>query len=269
MTQFGRYRLALLLSVFAFLGLYSIYLSLPEVKKKLKSPQNSVIKVALIIPVKPLPKPIQKVVVPPTPIIEKPIIKKVVTPKPKKIIKKIKPKPKKIIRKPKKIIKKTKPKKIVKKKVIKKVIHKKVITPRAIVREVVPQRVPIVTPPPTNYSKPKPIAKQITRPTPITKHIDNGQNKKRFLHAIRQKIVANKKYPKLALRRHIEGDTKVRFDITASGEVTNIRFISGKTLFHKSIRKTLQRTFPVNIPTNMQGKLPIYDVSVTLHFNIR
>ena len=248
MTQFGRYRLALLLSIFAFLVLYSVYLSLPKVTKKLKSPKNSLIKVALIVPVKPLPKPIQKVVIPPTPIIEKPIIKK------------MKPKPKKIIRKPKKIIKKTKPKKIVKKKIIKKVIHKKVITPRAIVREVTP--LPL-------YSQPKPIVKQITRATPIAKQIDNGQDKKRFLHTIRQKIIANKKYPKLALRRHIEGDTKVRFDITASGQVTHIRFINGKTIFHKSIRKTLQRTFPVNIPANMRGKLPIYDVSVTLHFNIR
>jgi len=259
MTHFGRYRLALLLSILIFLVLYSVYLSLPKVTKKLKNPKNSLIKVVLIVPVKPLPKPIQKVVIPPTPIIEKQIIKKPII---KKIIKKIKPK--KIAKK----VKKIKPKKVVKKKIakkvkkiIKRVVHQKVSVPKKVVYK--------QTPPPSNYAKPKFVAKQITRPTPIAKHIDNTQDKKRFLHTIRQKIIANKKYPKLALRRHIEGDTKVRFDITSSGQVSNIRFISGKTLFHKSIRKTLQRTFPVNIPANMQGKLPIYDVSVTLHFNIR
>ncbi|HHD81934.1 MAG TPA: energy transducer TonB, partial [Campylobacterales bacterium] len=89
------------------------------------------------------------------------------------------------------------------------------------------------------------------------------------LQNVRSQLIANKKYPKIAKRRGIEGSVKVRFDITASGNVTNIRFLNGKTIFQKSIRKTLQETFPVAIPNNVKADLPISNVNVTLHFNIR
>ena len=272
MTRFGHYRLAFLLSVLIFLVLTSIYLSLPKVKTKIKNPKNSVIKVALIVPIKPIPKTISPVIIPTVPTVKKPIVKKPIIQK--SILKRvIKPKAKKVIKK--KIVKKTKPKKISKKKII-----KKVTVPKVIKRKAPPKSVPYVAP--THYETQPIIKKRIAplpnRPKPISipvpvpvqkKQVDNGQAKKTFLHNVRQKILTNKKYPKLALRRHIEGSVKVRFDITVNGEVVNIRFINGKTIFHKSIRKTLGRTFPITIPANMQGKLPIYDVSITLHFNIR
>ncbi|HFS68123.1 MAG TPA: hypothetical protein ENK67_07915 [Flavobacteriia bacterium] len=44
---------------------------------------------------------------------------------------------------------------------------------------------------------------------------------------------------------------------------------NNKTIFQKSIRKTLQETFPVAIPNNVKADLPISNVNVTLHFNIR
>ena len=122
------------------------------------------------------------------------------------------------------------------------------------------------------YSReiPQPIPNIIEEtPTIASTPMDNGRAKKTFLQKIRSQIIANKKYPRIALRRHIESSVKVRFDITATGEVSNIRFISGKRIFYKSIKKTLMHTFPVNIPSNMRGKLPIYDISVVLHFNIR
>jgi protein TonB len=99
--------------------------------------------------------------------------------------------------------------------------------------------------------------------------VKNNYHKKAFLRNVRSKIIANKKYPKIAKRRHIEGSVKVRFDITKRGHVSNIRFINGKRVFQKSIRKTLERTFPMGIPANVKGELPIMNVSVVLHFNIR
>ena len=107
-------------------------------------------------------------------------------------------------------------------------------------------------------------------PTPPPSHrVNNEQHKKAFLRNVRSKIIANKTYPKIAKRRHIEGSVKVRFDITKQGHVSNIRFVSGKSIFQKSIRSTLERTFPMGIPNEVRDELPISNVSVVLHFNIR
>jgi len=287
-----RYRIAFLLSLLVFITLWAIYLHLPEIKKEPKEREKEVIKIALLspaIPKKSMPKKIEvKKVIP------KKIIKKEVTPK--KIVKKVKihkVQPKKILKK--KVIKK---KKIVKRKIIpKKIIKKKIIKKRVIKEKVIPQppiaepiikpiEQPIIEPiqqllpivPPV-YVTPKPITKptietpKIEEPAfkaPFEPHqkVKNDQYRKAFLKNVRSNIIANKKYPKLAKRRHIEGSVKVRFDITQSGEVTNIRFINGKRIFQKSIRKTLERTFPVSIPNRVRTELPINDVSVVLHFNI-
>ena len=271
--------------------------SLLEVKKKLQAPKREhLVKVALLNLCKPpvkkvVPKPVvaptvvpPKKIIPPAPPIvkEKPKPKPIV--KPKKIIKKHKPKKvhKKIIKKvkPKKVHKKIvkkvirthkpKPKKIVKKhrptpkpkKVHKKIVKKYKPEPKKIVREIIPTPKKVI-----DY--PIPITQPITKATPQTSvPTDNDRVKKAFLNEIRNKLNANKKYPKIALRRHIESSIKVRFDISATGKVSNIRCISGKRIFYKSIKKTFSSTF-VNIPSNMRGKLPIFDVSIVLHFNIR
>jgi len=286
MMRFGHYRLAFLLSILIFVVLISLYLSLPKIKNKDKNPIPSVIKITLLTPMKPIPKIQQKVITPLVPMVKKSIIKA----KRKKIIKKkrAKKRAKKRVRKKtiKRIHKKVHHKKVHHKKVHhKKIIHKPINNAITNSKSVIPKK---ITPPITpiyneykpkiqqNIATPHPtiIPTSIRRPKPynsMTKASpkkDNGHAKKIFLNHIRERIISNKKYPKLALRRHIEGATKVRFDITLNGTVTNIRFISGRSIFHKSIRNTLNRTFPITIPSNMQGKLPIYDVTVTLHFNI-
>ena len=218
-------------------------------------------------------------------------VKKVIKKKPKKII----PKPKKIIKKKivkKKIIKKIKPKKVVKKKVVKKkVVKKRVVKKKVIPKRIVPKKVipkkrviqkpveeyipiapPVYTPPAPVYVAPKPVVRPVLKPTIVATPqpvVKNNYHKKAFLRNVRSKIITNKKYPKIAKRRHIEGSVKVRFDITAHGHVTNIRFINGKRIFQKSIRKTLERTFPMGIPAEVRADLPLSDVSVVLHFNIR
>ena len=280
-----RYRLSFLLSTLISLIIGIGIFSLLNIEKRLQAPpKEHLVKVALLT----LPKPIKKVaqkpiepkkIMPPTPPVVKEKPKPKHTPKkivkkhkPKKVVKKHKPKPKKII---KKVIKKHKPKpqkihkKVIKKhkpkppqKVDKKIVKKYKPKPKPAYEEVIVPSQPIIR------TQPK-IVKEIT-PAPKTYTPTNNDRAKRaFLQKIRNKIIANKKYPKIALRRHIESDVKVRFDITATGQVSNIRFISGKRVFYKSIRTTLANTFPVAIPSNMRGQLPISDVSVVLHFNIR
>jgi len=287
-----RYRMAFLLSLLVFISLLAIYLNLPSVKKEPKKKEKQVIKIALLspaIPKKNVPKKVEVKKVIPKKIIKREVIQK-------KIVKKVKihkVQSKKILKKKvvkkKKIVKRKKiPKKIIKKKIIKKrVIKKKIISKPPIVEPIIePIKQPIIEPiqqplpivPPV-YVTPKPITKpqietpKVEEPTfkassePHQK-VKNDQYRKAFLRDVRSNIIANKKYPKLAKRRHIEGSVKVRFDITQNGEVTNIRFINGKRIFQKSIRKTLERTFPISIPNRVRAELPINDVSVILHFNI-
>ena len=268
-----RYRVAFLLSLLVFITLWAIYLNLPAIKKEPKEREKQVIKIALLSPA--IPKKVE---------VKKVEIQKVI---PKKIITK-KPTPKKRVKVPKKIIKKRVHKKkvhrkkvhqkkihkkrIIKKKIIKERVVRKKITPTPPIKEPIIEPLPIV--PPIHkvqkavVAKPKieePVIKASSAPQ---QKVKNDQYKKAFLRNVRSNIIANKKYPKLAKRRHIEGSVKVRFDITQSGEVTNIRFINGKRVFHKSIRKTLEQTFPVSIPNRVRAELPINDVSVVLHFNI-
>jgi len=263
-----RYFISLLISLSIFGVISYALLSLIEEKKLLKSTASSVIKIALINPVKKSPT---KKVSTPTPTVTTPqkvlavakpvtkkVTKRVVKKVTKKVVKKSKPKPKKIIKKHvKKVVKKVvKKPKYVAPKVVETVVQEPYYAP--VSRVVVPA--PVV----------KPVPKIVkAQPAVVAKPAgDNGRAKKAFLRNVRSKIIANKKYPKMALRRHVEGSVKIRFDITKEGYVSNIRFINGKSIFHKSIRKTLERTFPVGIPSVMRGKLPISDVSVVLHFNI-
>jgi len=291
-----RYRMAFLLSLLVFISLWAVYLHFPEVTAKSKEKKKQVIKIALLSPV--IPKKIIK-----KKVIQKRVVKvKKIQPKKivrKKVLKKRKPK-RKIIKK--KVIKrKIIPKKIIKRKIIQKRVIKKTIIPQPpialpIIEPIEEPRIepieqPIIEPieqplpiAPPVYVTPKrvitpkveipqietpkmeePAFKASSEPQPKVK---NDQYRKAFLRDIRANIIANKTYPKLAKRRHIEGSVKVRFDITQSGEVTNIRFINGKRVFHKSIRKTLEQTFPVSIPNEVRAELPINDVSVVLHFNI-
>ena len=275
------YRLSFLLSILIFLILGMGIFSLLDIEKKLQAPKKkNIVKVALLNIPKPVKQIVSKPIVPivPKKIVPPPITKK--KPKPKKILKKHKSK--KVRKIHKKVIKKYKPKKTLKRVVKKhkprpKKIHKKIVKkyktkPKQVFEEIiVPQQIieaPMRVSQPIIRTKPK-IVKHAPRQKRLTPITDNGRAKKAFLQEVRNRIIANKKYPRIALRRHIESSVKVRFDITTTGQVNNIRFISGKRIFYKSIKKTLAHTFPITVPYNIRNKLPIYDVSVVLHFNIR
>ena len=258
MTQI-RYFNAFLLSSLTFVLLYAIYLVMPAQKKIVKPAPSKVIKIALVTPPKKLVK--KKIIKKPKP-----------KPKPKKVIKKI-IKKKRVIKK--KVIKKHKPKKIIKKKIIKKKRVEEYVETYVAPAPVYVAPKPTVAPIQRYVPAPKPISQPIVQPTVIKstpmaqKAPHNNHNKKAFLRNVRSQIIANKVYPRIAKRRHIEGSVEVRFDITKSGNVSNIRFINGKSIFQKSIRKTLHQSFPMNIPANVKGELPLFDISVVLHFNIR
>jgi protein TonB len=272
-----------------------LFINFLDAKKTLPKPKEKIIKISIITPPPPPPP---KIVVPPTPkpIIVPPVIvppKKIEKTKSKKRIIKKKIVKKRIIKKKivkkrvikkkivkKKIIKKHIPKKIVKKSVIKKSVSEKpVVIPEPIVQERQPfieELYEVYTPPPRPIVRAIPKAPEpvyVAPPTPIytplpTPKVDNSAEKRVFLSQVRSQIIANKKYPKIALRRHIEGSVRVKFDIGSSGDVSNIRFISGKSILQKSVRKAVLNSFPISIPNNLREELPINNISVTVNFTI-
>jgi len=281
--------------IFALIG-FSFFLLAQKVEKPKKHILSPVIKIAIITP--PIKKVVEKkkiphVVVPPIPLHHK-AHKKI------KHKKKIKRK----IHKKKRVVKKKRiKKKIVKKRVVKKkIIKKRVIKPKKVEYKDKEIKEPIIqevyTPPKEVkykeveykeieepiiqevYVPPAPQPKRVIRPiikapTPIKREapakpqrVDKSAEKQQFLSQVRSQIIANKKYPKMALRRHIQGTVKVRFDITASGNVSNIRYINGKSILQKGARKAIERSFPMDIPNYLRSEFPINDISVSIHFNI-
>jgi len=245
--------------IFIFVG-FSFFLLAQKVEKPKKT-LTPVIRIAIITPVvekiiekKPLPP----VIVPPVQI-------------PPKIKKKIKPK--KVIKK-RVIKKKIKKKKIHKKKRVRKKVVKKKIIKKKVIKKIEPVVEPIIE---TVYI-PTPQPKRVVRPiikAPIQrvvpkqpKKIDKSAEKRQFLSQVRSQIIANKKYPKMALRRHIQGAVKVKFDITSSGEVSNIRYLNGKKILQKGAKKAIEKSFPITVPNSLKSELPINDIYLTIHFNI-
>jgi len=300
-----RYSFSFIIStiVFALVG-FSFFLLAEKVEKP-KQLTPKVIKIAIITPI--IKKVIEKKTLPPQPLIAPiipipPKVKKKVKHKKvikKKIVKRLKPKrkvKKRVIKKrkvkkrivKKKVVKKRviKPKKIVKKRVVKKrtvkkkIVKRRVIKPKKIKREVVKRVEPIVEE--IYYErvpKPKRVLPVVQPPvhikTPVVTpkvqpqiKVDKSAKKREFLSQVRGKIIANKRYPKMALRRHIQGAVKVKFDITSNGSVSNIQFINGKTILQKSVRKAIEKSFPINISNSLKSELPIHDIYITIHFNI-
>lgn len=255
-----RYSSSFLISSFIYLIIGLVSLSFLENSKLLKKPPEPVIKIAVITPVpKIIPK---KVVTPIVPTPQPPVIvppKKIEKPKPKPKPKR-KPKPKKIIQK---VVKKPKPKP---KRVIKRVVKKRTPRPRL---KTTPKRVIKESKPIYHTQAPTKVVKAVATPPVIVQpKVDKSAEKRAFLNQIRSKIIANKKYSKMALRRHIEGSVKVKFDITTNGSVNNIRFLSGKTILQKSVRKAITKSFPISIPSSLKDQFPMYNISVTVNFKI-
>jgi len=172
------------------------------------------------------------------PVVEEPVIEEVV---PEPIIEKVIPKPvvKKIVQK--KIIKKVK-KKVIKKKRVKKKSVKKRVTKR------------------------KSTTKKASRKKRASKRQASPAKKNAFMSHIRAKINKNKAYPRIAQRRGMQGSVKVRFTILRNGHVSNIK-ITGKKVFHKSARKAIQKSFPINAKSAPLS-LP-QTVNLTLRYQIQ
>ncbi len=206
-------------------------------------PKDNSIKISVLA--EPTPKP--KVEATPEPIQESEP-----TPKPKPIPKPT-PKPK--------LKPKSKPKKIVKKQVITKKTAKK-----KTVKKTVKKTAKKVT-------KNKVTKKRATSSKSGSKRVATSSQKealkKKFLRRVKSNIQKNKKYPRVALRRGLEGRVHVVFDIQKSGAVSNIRISGAHSILQKATKRAIEKSFPIAIPAKLRSSLPIRNVALTIGFRIR
>ncbi len=274
MTKF-RHSLSLFITAILYISLAFLYILFLNTTKPIIKEKPNRIKISILEPkivkVKPTPQP----TIQPTPIIHTPIpIKPKIklTPKPK-ITKKhrVKPKPKKRVHKT--IVKKAK---VVKKRVYKKVKQKIVRTPKATPKPIIgeyiiePKVVEVYTPPKPKVQKKK-IVHTLVPPKIVKKAPMNNLNskKKRFLKRVRANIYENKHYPLKAKRGRVEGVVHIVFDIEANGEATNIRISHAPSILQRAVRKSLKKSFPVNIPSILKSKFPMRNVSINIDFKLK
>jgi len=217
----NRYIKSFSLAAILYIGIFVSFLYSYENESTLQNKQiksEELVKFTIIQ--ESAPKLIKKVVVEkPKPIIEK-VVKK------EKTTKKIKP----IVKKKKEIIKKIVKKEIVKKeKQIKKIIHKKSET---IVK--------------------KQIKKNKASVVDNKKYLEDNHRKKmiqqKYYTSIKEAINKNKSYPRVAVKRGIEGIVKIKFTISKFGELISFNIIEGKRVFKKSISNAVHSSFPIKPP---------------------
>jgi len=164
----------------------------------------------------------------------------------KKIVKK-EPQPKKIEER---IVKKINPKKISHKKIVKKIEPKKKPKTKKIVKKLVEKKIqkPIQQIVANQIKQQKSPTKKETIQTD-TKQLVINQNK--YYTKIKQTIDKNKSYPKIAVRRGIQGEVKIQFIISKNGELLSYKILDGKKIFLKSISKAIENSFPLSPPKDI------------------
>ena len=147
----------------------------------------------------------------------------------------------------KKVVKKNPPQEISAKKLkpiekkIKKVVHKKI-------EKKVHKKEPVIAKKQIKQNK----SNNIKNINHLEELKQKKSNQKIYYTKIKELINKNKYYPKIAVRRGIEGSVKIQFTISKDGELLTFKIIEGKKVFEKSIGTAIQKSFPLKPP---QGTL--------------
>jgi len=235
-------------------------------------------------------------------IIKKKVIKKKITKKKmvkKKTLKKktLKKKTVKQVVKPKGIKKKTKPKEIPPPVIeeyipdtFKTPIYEPPPPPPVVYTEMPPEEIyyepkPIYVPEPIPTAKAKVAQQQyiIHDPLPVQQSApipyqvpqthavqpDLSSEKSAFKRDTRDIINSNKRYPRMAKRRHIQGSVHVIFDILSDGTITNIRTSGASSILQKSARKSVIESSPLSVPFSLVNQFPMNNVSINIDFRLQ
>ena len=176
--------------------------------------------------------------------------------------KEIKPQPKKI---EKKIVKKINPKKIAPKKIVKKIEPLIKPKPQKIVKKQIEKPIKKITNQivANQIKKNKSIVKKQTVQTD-TKQLQMKQNK--YYAHIKKTIDKNKFYPKIAVRRGIQGDVKIKCVLSKKGDLISFKIVDGRKIFFKSISEAINNTFPLAPPEDVFTAN--FDIDLTLQYKL-
>ncbi|MFT7860158.1 MAG: TonB family protein [Sulfurimonas sp.] len=72
-----------------------------------------------------------------------------------------------------------------------------------------------------------------------------------FTEHLIKMINQNKRYPRSARRRGIEGDVDVKFVVLADGGVSGIEVVEGKSIFHRATRAAIEDSFPIETKSSL------------------
>ena len=171
------------------------------------------------------------------------------------------------------------------------VIEEKPVVEPEIIKDPIPEKEPetieeVIPEPIVLKEIPKPVVKEIKKKPKPKKKIKKKKVKKKqpsqkasarksnsspaeknqFLANIRTKINKHKSYPRIAKKRGMQGNIKVKFTILSSGKVGNI-LVTGPKVFHNSARNAVKSAFPVNAK-NAPISLP-KSINITLRYQLR
>lgn len=236
-----RYLSAFLITLFIYLALIITLLVFTRVNTKAQEPikeKRLSLNYVSIIKEKPLEKPkeVKKKEH------KKPEIKK------EKVAKHIK----KELLKPKQKIKKK-----IEKKVVEKIVKKKIVRAKEI-KKVVKQKPKVVINKKEESPK-KPIIKEKLVSNIVKKISYENEFLQKNLLLIKKQIQNHVNYSKRARKMNIQGDVIVEFCITKSGDIINIKTVSGHKLLRKSTIKAIKKaalSFP-RVQKDITIKLPI------------
>lgn len=77
--------------------------------------------------------------------------------------------------------------------------------------------------------------------------LENLKEQELYLEKVKERINKNKSYPRIAQRGNIQGSVKVSFIISPKGELVSYEILKGKRVFHKSIAKAIELSFPFSV----------------------
>lgn len=188
----------------------------------------------------------------------------------------------KVINEPKKLnkvlkkqdIKKTIQKKVIKKKIIKKKIIKKRII-KKIEKNVEKETAKIVKSKVKNIisNKKEVLLKKELEKKNILPKLDNPKEKileklrVDYLNLVKRTINSNKSFPKSAKRRGLQGEVKIKFDVSKKGKLLSFHILNGNSSFFKASSKALKKSFPILRPKEIQKK--ILHLSINLKYILK
>lgn len=223
----------LLSSLFYFLLLGMLYFSLLNTEEPFKAQKEELSRISLSTMIYQEPKPLPKQNVQ-----KKPIVEKKQTPKP--VVKKALPLP---------------PQKIEKVQEQEPVLEKELIKEELQTQEKLQEETQALERRKQKEAELLLVAKQ-----------EREAKQNLFVQELRDRINKNKSYPMTARRRGIEGSIEMQFYLLENGQVKDIRYLSGKTLFENSAIEAIQKSFPMDVdnklftfPKEFKIKL-VYDI---------